>query len=59
MDDFCHVEMLEYESPVQVSERTQPLDEGNWRAMVDQDGRIVNENKVRKVIFKGIHHNLI
>ncbi|KAK3752552.1 hypothetical protein QZH41_013422, partial [Actinostola sp. cb2023] len=53
MEDFFHVEMTEFESPVQISERTQPLDEEDWKKMVDQDGRIVNENRVRKVIFKG------
>jgi len=59
MDDFCHVEMTEFESPLQVSERTLPLNKKDWLKMIDQDGRIVNENKVRRAIFKGIQTKLI
>lgn len=52
-EGFCHVEMKEIESPVQVSERTHPLELEEWKKMMDQDGRIINETALRKSIFKG------
>ncbi|XP_031565739.1 TBC1 domain family member 15-like [Actinia tenebrosa] len=52
-EGFCHVEMKEIESPVQVSERTHPLQGDEWDKMMDQDGRIINETALRKSIFKG------
>ena len=54
---FCHVEMKEIESPVQVSERTHPLEWEEWKNMMDQDGRIINETALRKSIFKGKMEN--
>jgi hypothetical protein len=52
-EGFCHVEMKEIESPIQVSERTHPLELEEWQKMMDQDGRIINETALRKIVFKG------
>lgn len=34
-------------------EKGPPLDRGTWASFSDQDGRIVNELKLRKLIFRG------
>ena len=53
MEEYCQVEMTVFESPEQVSERTQPLESEEWQRMMDLDGRIINETELRKAVFKG------
>jgi len=45
--------LLNYESPVQISERTRALNFNVWETFLDKDGRVVNESALRRAVFKG------
>lgn len=46
-------------SPISNVEREPPLCETEWRSFFNSDGRILNESRLRKAIFKGTHTNLL
>ena len=44
----------EHLSPSLDVEREPPLCEGEWRSFFNNDGRILNESRLRRAIFKGL-----
>ena len=42
------------DTPVLVSERREPLRAEQWSKLFDSDGRVVDESKLRKIVFKGL-----
>ena len=42
-------------SPSLNVDRVPPLCEDEWRSFFNNDGRILNESRLRKAIFKGIY----
>ena len=48
------LELNTLDTPVLVSERREPLRAEQWSKLFDSDGRVVDESKLRKIVFKGL-----
>ena len=48
------LELNTLDTPVLVSERREPLQAEQWSKLFDSDGRVVDESKLRKIVFKGL-----